>query len=358
ACVYCRRSHMTCDEGRPCQRCVKRNISHLCHDETRTAVHNGKPPKAQDSSISNSSSSNTAMLAQNLINKDHSSTTHAHHRLSVNSNHGLGNNGADPSQIAAAAASNRVTRSSSNASSLSSSSHSKSLSSVSDKQATFFMTAADPTTEGTSDERLMQVIRAKEEAGLLKPHNFSKGYSRLVRYMDRHMTNESRARIIKVMSEFRPKFRSIAQSLTETDLILVEESFERMLYDYDRVFTAMGVPSCLWRRTGEIHRANREFAEFVGLPLEYFRDGQISIYELMAEQSDVNYWEKYGNIAFDVSQKAVLTSCVLKKRPNANNSAMDIDDCEATTTCCFSFTIRRDKYHIPMIIVGNFLPID
>lgn len=32
ACVYCQRSHMTCDRDRPCQRCVKRRIGHLCHD--------------------------------------------------------------------------------------------------------------------------------------------------------------------------------------------------------------------------------------------------------------------------------------------------------------------------------------
>lgn len=33
ACLYCRRSHMTCDLNRPCHRCLKRNIGHLCHDE-------------------------------------------------------------------------------------------------------------------------------------------------------------------------------------------------------------------------------------------------------------------------------------------------------------------------------------
>jgi hypothetical protein len=37
ACVYCRRSHMTCDLERPCTRCIKRNIGHLCHDEPRDA---------------------------------------------------------------------------------------------------------------------------------------------------------------------------------------------------------------------------------------------------------------------------------------------------------------------------------
>ncbi len=37
ACIYCRRSHMTCDSGRPCSRCIKRCIGHLCHDETVTS---------------------------------------------------------------------------------------------------------------------------------------------------------------------------------------------------------------------------------------------------------------------------------------------------------------------------------
>jgi len=26
---------MTCDSARPCARCVKRNIGHLCHDEVK-----------------------------------------------------------------------------------------------------------------------------------------------------------------------------------------------------------------------------------------------------------------------------------------------------------------------------------
>ncbi|KAG5953020.1 hypothetical protein E4U53_007191 [Claviceps sorghi] len=50
ACVYCRRSHMTCDLERPCTRCIKRNIGHLCHDEPRDAdtkkLKNGKAPSS------------------------------------------------------------------------------------------------------------------------------------------------------------------------------------------------------------------------------------------------------------------------------------------------------------------------
>ena len=66
--------------------------------------------------------------------------------------------------------------------------------------------------------------------------------------------------------------QAIAQSLTDMDLVFIEEAFERLLLDYDRVFSAMAIPACLWRRTGEIYKGNREFAELVGLDSFMLRD--------------------------------------------------------------------------------------
>ncbi|GMM44322.1 Rds2 protein [Pichia kluyveri] len=210
----------------------------------------------------------------------------------------------------------------------------------------FFLTAADPTTEISPEERLKQVINAKLEAGLLQPYNYAKGYQRLQTYMDNYMSSSSRSRILKPLSTFRPGFRAIAKTLKDIDLILVEESFERMLLDYDRVFTSMAIPACLWRRTGEIYRGNKEFASLVNVSIEDLKNGKLTIYELMTEESSVNFWEKYGAIAFDKTQKAVLTSCNLRTR-----------DGRKKKNCCFSFTIRRDRYNIPSCIVGNFIPI-
>ncbi|KAL7665294.1 Zn(2)-C6 fungal-type domain-containing protein [[Candida] zeylanoides] len=211
----------------------------------------------------------------------------------------------------------------------------------------FFLTAADPTTEISPEERLKQVIKAKLEAGLLQPYNYAKGYARLQSYMDNYMNVSSRQRILKPLSVFRPAFRAIARTLKDVDLVLVEESFERMLLDYDRVFTSMAIPACLWRRTGEIYRGNKEFASLVGVSTDDLKDGKLAIYELMSEESAVNFWEKYGAIAFDKGQKAVLTSCNLRTRDGIKRKS-----------CCFSFTIRRDRYNIPSCIVGNFIPID
>jgi hypothetical protein len=47
----------------------------------------------------------------------------------------------------------------------------------------FLLTAADPQ-DGTSEDRLTQVINAKFEAGFLKPYNYVSGYARLQRYME------------------------------------------------------------------------------------------------------------------------------------------------------------------------------
>lgn len=43
--------------------------------------------------------------------------------------------------------------------------------------------------------------------------------------------------ILRPLSVFRPAFRAIAQSLSDIDLVFVEEAFERLMLDYDRVFS-------------------------------------------------------------------------------------------------------------------------
>jgi hypothetical protein len=84
--------------------------------------------------------------------------------------------------------------------------------------------------------------------------------------------------------------------------------------------------------------------------------------------------QKYGAVAFDTNQKAVLTTCQLRFKPMlptsgsttpANSLSLQLhggkDDVQelakeqGVIDCCFSFTIRRDPYGIPTLIVGNFI---
>ncbi|KAF8415078.1 hypothetical protein L210DRAFT_3588089 [Boletus edulis BED1] len=52
----------------------------------------------------------------------------------------------------------------------------------------------------------------------------------------------------------------LLRSLFE-DLVIIEEAFERLLLD-DRVFSCLGVPTCLWRRIGEKTRETANTASW------------------------------------------------------------------------------------------------
>lgn len=147
-----------------------------------------------------------------------------------------------------------------------------------DKTREYYLQAADPTGNDAPEERMQRLLRAKYDAGLLKPFNYVKGYARLSAYMDGHMHSTAKMKILRQLDRFRPKFREKVQTLTDIELVYVEMWFERSLMEYDRVFASMAVPACCWRRTGEIFRANREMAELIHVPVEKLRDVYIIAY--------------------------------------------------------------------------------
>jgi len=95
-------------------------------------------------------------------------------------------------------------------------------------QEQFLLTAADPA-DGPPEDRLSQILQAKYAAGLLKPYNYVSGYERFQRYIEVNLSTANRQRVLTVLNSFRPAFRAVAQLLTDLDLILVEEAFERLL---------------------------------------------------------------------------------------------------------------------------------
>ena len=141
-----------------------------------------------------------------------------------------------------------------------------------DKAKEYYLQAADPTGNDTPEERMNRLLKAKYDAGMLKPFNYVKGYARLSSYMDGHMNAASKQKILRQLDRFRPKFREKVQALTDIELIYVEMWFEKTLMEYDRVFASMAIPACCWRRTGEIFRGNKEMAELIHVPIEQLRD--------------------------------------------------------------------------------------
>ncbi|KAI5200522.1 hypothetical protein E4T39_05673 [Aureobasidium subglaciale] len=459
ACVYCRRSHMTCDLERPCARCVKRDIAHLCHDEPREATKGKKPEtdtppadtsvsviederrssvRAEAPSIAAPKPMSPAQMKQpqaqaqtqrpfsindwdfgsttsqlhdmrNLhpnytfntsevtdeynflgdflnnsllddtatYNPDDSSTifndpllatgslsTYANNMNLFSGIQQAGNSSSSTTALPPSQqhqqqqqqlnAGNEISRPSSVVPGVDTKARDK-----------FYMTAADPAGNDTPEARMLKLLQAKYDAGMLRPFNYVRGYSRLNTYMESHMRPVLRQKILKQLEKFRPKFREAMHNLTDIQLIRVEMWWESTLMEYDRVFASMAIPACCWRRTGEIFRGNKEMAELIQVPMEELRDGKLALHEIMAEDSLVSYWEKFGAIAFDQSQKAILTSCTLKN-PSDDGAAKEPPSSSAAAgdgkagkagkeggkakvglrKCCFSFTIRRDIHNM------------
>ncbi|RMZ74395.1 transcription factor [Pyrenophora seminiperda CCB06] len=443
ACIYCRRSE------RPCTRCVKRNIGHLCHDEPREGVKKSKsepensdrqsqPPQIEPTTSevvstaapqpANAPDAGLRLAPHQLAPDEDASTTsvtqpgpvsapqlpaltsgsqpfgnyddmlsssqnnypdmHQFHPAymfnasevsneynllndflnnslmddgafygsndfqslfsdaalmnpmgALNNNSAYTSNSLRPPQLLPPPAQNPVGHSTQRSSGVP----------IDKARERYLVTAADPAGNDSPEERMNKLLKAKVDAGLLKPFNYVKGYARLNQYMEQNLQQTSRVRVLRQLDRFRPKFRERMQSLTDVDLVRIEMWFDKSLMEYDRVFASMAIPACCWRRTGEIYRGNKEMARLIHVPMSKLRDGNIALHEIIAEPSLVSYWEKFGAIAFDHTQKAILTSCSLKN-PDPNSKDPEI-------RCCFSFTVKRDAWNIPALIVGNFLPI-
>lgn len=186
---------------------------------------------------------------------------------------------------------------------------------------TYYMTAADPAGTDTPEERMKKLMKAKYDAGMLKPFNYVKGYARLQQFMDRNLQSQSRSRILKQLDRFRPLFRERMHNLSDMQLVYVEIYFEGSLMEYDRVFASMAIPACCWRRTGEIYRGNKEMAALIGVPIEHLRDvGR----HYNAEEPFANFGGREGlpstrsfpnNLWSVTGRNLVLLPSITSKRP-------------------------------------------
>lgn len=72
-----------------------------------------------------------------------------------------------------------------------------------------------------------------------------------------------------------------------------------------------------------------------------WRDFRVYIWQLFENQSVVEYWENFASHAFENSTQSVYSHCVLLK-PSGDPVA-----------CAFCFTIRRNMFDLPDLIIGK-----
>ncbi|KAF8813808.1 transcription activator of gluconeogenesis ERT1 [Phlegmacium glaucopus] len=179
------------------------------------------------------------------------------------------------------------------------------------------------------------------------PFDYTEGYHFLMKHLPTRFEKNDILRIVRALAIFRPSLIALQMPLSLDDEIFVEKCFQRTLLELDKLISFSGTPTVVWRRTGEICLVAPEFCMLTEWPLEDLLGAgrKKYIYELFENQSVVEYWENFASHAFENTTHSVYSHCVLLKPSGA----------PVPSTFCFS--IRRDLFDLPSIVIGQWLPL-
>jgi len=127
--------------------------------------------------------------------------------------------------------------------------------------------------------------------------------------------------------------------------VFMEKCLQRSLLELENLISYSGTPTVVWRRTGEILLSGDEFCLLTDWDKKELVSGRKYIYELFENQSVVEYWEKFASHAFENTTQSVFSHCVLLK-PSGE-----------PIPCTFCFSIRRDIFDLPSVVIGQWLPL-
>lgn len=201
----------------------------------------------------------------------------------------------------------------------------------------------------TSPLIMRHVIKHPDDiylTSIVKSYQYPNAYHALIAYLKRRFNKLQLLEIAKCMAKYRPSFISATKSLYENDLIFTERSFQRTLLEYEHLISMSPSPTIIWRRTGEIVAMTNAFCVMTGYSKMSLLSKRTYIVELMDDESTIKYFRSFSDLAFGDLNANYLTDCNLRK---AND-----DD---YLKCCCIWTIKRDAFDIPMLIVGQFLPV-
>ncbi|GAK63785.1 transcription factor [Moesziomyces antarcticus] len=171
------------------------------------------------------------------------------------------------------------------------------------------------------------------------PFPYPEGYHFLIKYVTSKFEKQDVLRIVRALAIFRPSLIALQMPLTEEDEIFVERSFQRTMLEFEKLISFSGTPTVVWRRTCEICVVGAEFCMLT----QWSKDQLMGrrIFEFMDKNSTLDYWEKFALHAFENTTQSVMTTCTLVK-PDGK-----------LVPCAWSFTIKRDIFDLPSLVVGN-----
>ncbi|AET40731.1 Gsm1p Ecym_6355 [Eremothecium cymbalariae DBVPG len=201
----------------------------------------------------------------------------------------------------------------------------------------------------------------------IMPHNYRQAYRELLIIL-RQRFLESEDELTKVEGPkqlhaiaqsiklyYAPIFVTLTSNLIESDLKIQEFILQRTLLEYENMSKMVNcIPMCIWRRSGEISYVSNEFLSLTGFSRQEMLLKRRFILEFFDNCSIVEYFLLFNEyLAFASKEgfsgtsdgQAVFSECNLLL---ANDNFLK---------CACIWTVKRDSFNIPMLIMGQFLPI-
>ncbi|KAK3381348.1 hypothetical protein B0H63DRAFT_396880 [Podospora didyma] len=266
-----------------------------------------------------------------------------------------------------------------------------------------------------------------------EPFPYVGSFHKLIQLLQRRFSQSGTLRVAKSLASVRPSFMSCTMTLNRQDLVFMEKTFQRALFEYEEFMHQTPGPTIACRRSGEVVSVNKEFTALTGWTKDVLlgkepnlnmnlgsagpsggnrakaglttpllkslneelsktaegRPQPVFLAELMDEDSVIGFYEDFAQLAFNDSRGRMMRKCrLLKYRPHQegsggsggsgqdesppkdprnsilSNRVAKIDgehgisklERDGKLECSYTWTIKRDTFDIPMLIVVNFLP--
>lgn len=247
-----------------------------------------------------------------------------------------------------------------------------------------------------------------------EPYAYTIGFHNLTAFIQRRFSPQKTLQIAKSLASIRPSFIATTKTLNRDDLIFMEKCFQRTLYEYEDFINACGTPTIVCRRTGEIAAVGKEFSILTGWKKEVLlgkepnmnvntggsgtsgttsrgsftpqgssvepsgRPQPVFLAELLDDDSVVEFYEDFARLAFGDSRGSVTTTCkLLKYKTKEDMELAESEDNQKWSNhvrrggiageagmnqlgfkdgkveCAYCWTVKRDVFDIPMLIVMN-----
>ena len=293
-------------------------------------------------------------------------------------------------------------------------------------------------------DKITQILMGKRHrdsaavyASVKEPYPYTAGFHNMISVIKHRLPLNKLVTIARSLGEIRPSFIACTKDLTREDLVFMEKCFQRTLVEFDDFLQHCCAPTIVCRRSGEVAAVNKEFTALTGWTKEVLLgkepnrnvyigptpagsdDGtdagsnaksgattpvgprkagaatlepdpnsskaqSVFLAELLDDDSVVQFYKDFAQLAFEDSRGKVQRSCRLmkyrtqemidgKEGPSSlaplrrdrtgilSSRVTKIDgehgisriERDGKVNCTYCWTIKRDVFDIPMMIIMN-----